>query len=66
MEEFINRLNEEQKAFLNENIPNFENMETEDIVDWLSTYLQEEGIENGEVNDTGIFTENILDILGEL
>lgn len=64
--DFINQLNKEQLEFLNKNIYKFNEKETDEIVDFLTDYLQRKCIINDEVTKKGIFVESILDILGEL
>lgn len=63
--DFINQLNKEQLEFLNKNIYKFNEKETDEIVDFLTDYLQRKCIINDEVTKKGIFVESILDILGE-
>lgn len=64
--DFVNQLNKEQLEFLNKNIYKFNEKETDEIVDFLTDYLQRKCIINDEVTKKGIFVESILDILGEL
>lgn len=63
---FINKLNEKQLDFLNKNIDNFDEKETDEIAEYLMDYLQRECIIDNEVTKEGILVESILDILGEM
>lgn len=63
---FISSLNKQQLEFLNKNIINFDKIETDEIVEILTNYLQTNCIINDEVNEEGILIESILDILGEM
>lgn len=64
--DFINKLNKEQLDFLNKNIDNFDEKETDEIAEYLMNYLQRECIIDNEVTEEGILVESILDILGEM
>ena len=64
--DFINKLNKEQLDFLNENIDNFDEKETDEIAEYLMDYLQRECIIDNEVTKEGILVESILDVLGEI
>lgn len=64
--DFINKLNKEQLDFLNKNIDNFDEKETDEIAEYLMNYLQRECIIDNEVTEEGIFVESILDVLGEM
>lgn len=64
--DFINKLNKEQLDFLNKNIDNFDEKETDEIAEYLMNYLQRECIIDNEVTKEGILVESILDILGEM
>lgn len=63
---FINKLSEKQLDFLNKNIDNFDEKETDEIAEYLMDYLQRECIIDNEVTKKGILVESILDILGEM
>lgn len=63
---FINKLNKKQLDFLSKNIDNFDEKETDEIVEYLMDYLQRECIIDNEVTKEGIIVESILDILGEM
>ena len=63
---FINKLSEKQLDFLNKNIDNFDEKETDEIAEYLMDYLQRECIIDNEVTKEGILAESILDILGEM
>lgn len=64
--DFINKLNKEQLEFLNKNIDNFNEKETDEIAEYLMNYLQKECIIDDEVTKEGILVEGILDVLGEM
>lgn len=64
--DFINKLNKKQLDFLSKNIDNFDEKETDEIVEYLMDYLQRECIIDNEVTKEGIIVESILDILGEM
>lgn len=66
MEEFINKLNEEQFKFLKEIKNDFEKMDTEDLDEWLTNYFQEQGLENIDNDPKQLLLESILDVLGEI
>ena len=66
MEEFINKLNEEQFKFLKEIKNDFEKMDTEDLDEWLTNYFQEQGLENIDNDPKQLLLESVLDVLGEI
>ena len=59
-------MNKKQLDFLSKNIDNFDEKETDEIVEYLMDYLQRECIIDNEVTKEGIIVESILDILGEM
>lgn len=64
--DYIIRLNNEQLEFLNKNIDNFDEVDTTEIVEYLTNYLQINCIINDKVTEEGVLIESILDILGEM
>ena len=64
--DFINKLNKEQLEFLNKNVNDFDEKETDEIAEYLMDYLQKECIIDDEITKEGILVESILDILGEM
>lgn len=64
--DFINKLNEKQLDFLNKNIDNFDEKETDEIAEYLMDYFQRECIIDDKITKEGVFVESILDVLGEI
>lgn len=64
--DFINKLNKKQLEFLNKNIDDFDEKQTDEIVEYLMDYLQKKCIIDDEVTKEGILVESILDVLGEI
>lgn len=62
---FLQRTNEEQKKLLNDIGINI-NDDLTDIEEELYEYMQENGFENDELNETGLKCEEILDILSDI
>ena len=62
---FLQRINEEQKKFLDDNNIIFKGDLTE-IEEELYEYMQENGFENDELNEIGLKCEEILDILSDI
>ena len=63
---FINKLSEKQLDFLNKNIDNFDEKETDEIAEYLMDYFQRECIIDDKITKEGVFVESILDVLGEI
>lgn len=66
MKEFIERLSEEQLAYLKSIKQDFEEMDTVDLDEWLTNYFQEQGLEDIDNNPQQLLLESILDVLGEI
>lgn len=62
---FLQRINEEQKKFLDDINIIFKGDLTE-IEEELYEYMQENGFENDELNEIGLKCEEILDILSDI
>lgn len=66
MKEFIERLSEEQLAYLKSIKQDFEEMDTVDLDEWLTNYFQEQGLEDIDNDPQQLLLESILDVLGSL
>ena len=62
---FLQRINEEQKKFLDDINIIFKGDLTE-TEEELYEYMQENGFENDELNEIGLKCEEILDILSDI
>lgn len=56
-------LNEEQLKYLESIKSDFRNVPIEDLIDWLTDYLQKMGVEDIDNNKEAQFVENIIDDL---
>ncbi len=56
----LDKLNEEQLKFLEHIKPNFREIPIEDLIDWLTDYFQEHGLEDIDNNPEQLFLENII------
>lgn len=56
-------LKEEQLKYLESIKSDFRNVPIEDLIDWLTDYLQEMGVEDIDNNKEAQFVENIIDDL---
>lgn len=66
MQEFIDKLDEEQLNYLKEIKNDFDKLSTEELDEWLTNYFQEQGLEDINNNPKQLLLESILDILGSL
>ena len=62
----MDKLNEEQLEYLKEIKPDYEEMETVDLYEWLVSYFQEQGLENIDENENQLLLEEIIDIIAEI
>lgn len=56
-------LKEEQLKYLESIKSDFRNVPIEDLIDWLTDYLQKMGVEDIDNNKEAQFVENIIDDL---
>ncbi len=63
--DYLYGLNDEQLKYLESIKSDFRNVPIEDLIDWLTDYLQEIGVEDIDNNKEAQFLENIIDDLCE-